>query len=99
MKQTELPKFITDKNSNEFKMNKHVKDFFEANSIEEVSDILGLMLENYVGTSPTERNELAATTYFINRLIFLMFNLDALTKEDASNPSVHVGKEQECTHN
>lgn len=92
-------KFIAGNNSDEFRMNKLIKDFFDANSIEEVSDTLGLMLENYVGTAPGERTEIAGTTYFINQLVSLLFKLDTLIIKEDTGPVVQVEAEQKCTHN
>lgn len=69
----------------ETKRNAVINEFFDGTNMEEAFDTLGLMLSEYVSNEQAGSIELANATYFTNRLLLLLSNLDRLKNEDNNN--------------
>jgi hypothetical protein len=74
--------------------------FLETNEANDISDVLGLMLEVYLQHAPVDKTDLVNATSLIYRLNKFFFNLEALKGKADGHPVLIVDEgRQQCTHN
>lgn len=80
------------------------RTFFENTGANELSEVLGLMLENYVAHAPVSQIDLANTVSLVNRLNVFFFNQELIYRLQADTATVKpvavlVGDNKQCMPN
>jgi hypothetical protein len=79
--------------SNCEKLNNLTNDFFNFESPSQISEMLSLMLENYIVNAPVEKKDLANASYVVNKLTSFLFTLKELNTKQTDVLSVLIGEE------